>query len=924
VPGFINYHIYLNDAFLAETEKLYYKFEDLNYTESYKACVAANYTSGLSEKVCHNFTSHYLYPPENLTAASYDNAIHLIWDVPLMPDTSKADRALWDTQFEFPCGDASGEYGIESDGNYIYTTNWNAGNGTFFRYELDGTFMGSFVVSGSCMDVRDLAYDGEYFYGSNASTTVWKMDFDNEVVVGAISAPISVRAIAYDPIFDGFWANNLSDNICLFDRNGIQLNSFQCGTYGNYTGFAFDNSQLGGPFLYGFSYDGSGAEIVEIEIATGQESGFIYDAIGFSSTGSGNSGGLYIQDDIIPGKRTLGGLIQNETIFGLDFGESGGTSYIVPENLLGFNVFRDGEYQEYVAYIDGQTEFELWQYHLASGLHEYEVTALYDLYPYNMPGDTASSEGEGPVIIRISLSYILPFMENWETGSFETRDWETETDNWVINDDIGNPGFSAEFAGQPEQTNYSSDLISFHIYPYKANDGSVLLDFDLKLIDIDAGGTEKLIIGTKAYDKIYMFDTLVNNGDLDWTAISYDISEFALDNNLFQLVFRAMGENSSNIEGWFIDNIHVYQMCNEPTNLTIEPEFHGSYSIAKLNWTPPLPHNHFLYYHDNTFENAVASIEAGQGIAQLFVPEFYPTTIHKVKLFVDEHLNYQNPIEVYVLSGDGNTILSGPKTVTPSEPNSWIFVDMEPVTIESGNYMVATISTAEDGPFIPVDNHLSTPEMYYGSIGNFTKLNNWGYNFVSSFEVLIDNTFGDNVVQNSDALKPVSKHIRPAIKMSGKAVQTNSARGGSRNLTGYNIYRNGESIDYNWPESNYADTLDEAGEYTYYISALYDQCESDTTGSVSISFFTNEEETSSVNELIVYPNPAHAILNIKISDPDEKISHFTLTSIKGQIVLEQRPFNNQISLDISGIAKGLYIIQVKTNSRNEFKKIMIN
>ncbi len=222
---------------------------------------------------------------------------------------------LFDEQFQFPCDPGSvGQAGVESDGQYIYTTIWSAAG--FCRYDLDGTFLGEFTIAGAS-NVRDLAYDGEYFYGGAASNTVFIMDFTNEVLVGTISAPIAVRAIGYDEAADGFWANNWSDEITLFDRNGAFVNSFPCTTHSSYYGFAYDDVTSGGPYLWGASQDGNGSDIVQIEIATGAETGVMFDASGFGSAG-GICGGLYITDEIVPGFWTLGGIVQNETIWGVE------------------------------------------------------------------------------------------------------------------------------------------------------------------------------------------------------------------------------------------------------------------------------------------------------------------------------------------------------------------------------------------------------------------------------------------------------------------------------------------------------------------------------------------------------------------------------------------------------------------------------
>lgn len=85
---------------------------------------------------------------------------------------------LFDLQFCFPLGVGDGEAGIECDGNYFYTTKWN-GN-AFYKYELDGTYIGEFTVDGCPGSIRDLAYDGQYFYGAAADNTVYEMDFDTQ------------------------------------------------------------------------------------------------------------------------------------------------------------------------------------------------------------------------------------------------------------------------------------------------------------------------------------------------------------------------------------------------------------------------------------------------------------------------------------------------------------------------------------------------------------------------------------------------------------------------------------------------------------------------------------------------------------------------------------------------------------------------
>ncbi len=231
---------------------------------------------------------------------------------------------LFDEQFQFPCGDATGEAGIETNGDYIYTSKWN-GEG-FFCYEMDGTFLGAFPVPGEAA-VRDLAYDGTYFYGAAASTALYEMDFVGQsgTLISTLTAAVATRACAYDTEFDGFWGNNWSDPITLYDRSGGILNQFNCGAYSSYYGFAYVDPSVEGPWLYGFAQSGgaSQAVIVQIDPETGDETGVTFNAIGFSTTGTGIAGGLASFNTYAPGWWTLLGIIQNETIFGVEGGPAG-------------------------------------------------------------------------------------------------------------------------------------------------------------------------------------------------------------------------------------------------------------------------------------------------------------------------------------------------------------------------------------------------------------------------------------------------------------------------------------------------------------------------------------------------------------------------------------------------------------------------
>ncbi|MBM3435029.1 MAG: T9SS type A sorting domain-containing protein, partial [Bacteroidetes bacterium] len=239
------------------------------------------------------------------------------WTAGVVVTGDKGTDDLFDLLFDWPVGVGGGEAGIECDGNYIYTTKWNGSE--FYRYELNGTYVETFAC-GAAGAIRDLAYNGTYFYGAAAATTVFEMDFATQTVVSSFTAPIAVRAIAYNEDEDIFYANNWSDAITMFNTAGANLGNFPCGPIGtDYYGFAYDGYSDGSPYLWGYAQTGTTLnELVQIQLPSGGETGVQFDVGSVAAVGTGIAGGLAITDAPVPGLYVLLGTSQNVDIWGLE------------------------------------------------------------------------------------------------------------------------------------------------------------------------------------------------------------------------------------------------------------------------------------------------------------------------------------------------------------------------------------------------------------------------------------------------------------------------------------------------------------------------------------------------------------------------------------------------------------------------------
>ncbi|MBE0638997.1 MAG: carboxypeptidase regulatory-like domain-containing protein, partial [Bacteroidales bacterium] len=168
---------------------------------------------------------------------------------------------------------------------------------------------------------------------------------------------------------------------------------------------------------------------------------------------------------------------------------------------------------------------------------------------------------------RIDWEYIppflIPFTEDWSSASLATHYWVPESTNWQISGTIGNPSPTAFFRYTPRIYNYSVPMRSHLI------DGSeftgISVKFDIRYVNYSSATLEQLKVQIvhKNGDFITL-DTYNNSGGtFGFVTKEFDVSAFA-DGEIFYLRFTAFGEDSWNIDGWYIDNIQVSGILPAP------------------------------------------------------------------------------------------------------------------------------------------------------------------------------------------------------------------------------------------------------------------------------------------------------------------------------------------------------------------------
>ncbi len=151
----IGYNISLNNFVIAQTEsyETNYTFIDLTYGENYLACVNAIYVCGVSENICYEWGSEFLYKPLNLhddnLLGSYN--LNLKWTSPQVVNTDSIPKGL--EQFYV----YSSDYIIDS----VLYTGQIAGD--TINFSFDSLVPGTYYFKVTALYNLDLyGYPGEY------------------------------------------------------------------------------------------------------------------------------------------------------------------------------------------------------------------------------------------------------------------------------------------------------------------------------------------------------------------------------------------------------------------------------------------------------------------------------------------------------------------------------------------------------------------------------------------------------------------------------------------------------------------------------------------------------------------------------------------------------------------------------------------
>jgi len=639
----------------------------------------------------------------------------------------------------------------------------------------------------------------------------------------------------------------------------------------------------------------------------------------------------------------------------------GDTTYMVPEGLLAFNIYRNDEIIAEIPYdsqlIDEDINYE--DEGVLPGLKLYKITAVYDLAPYGYTGDTAESMPSNIESLEVIWGDKLPFFEDWESESFETQNWEVSSENWQISNAVGNSGFSTQFNYSPVHDSvYNESLTTTFLNADSLFVGNFYLNYDLKLEDVNSTATEYLILQIKQslWDTWKTLDTVKNEGSFDWVNKQIPLT-IGPRSNVFQIRFVAAGANSSNISSWYIDNVNIYNICDAPEEISSSYFWNADdeYGIS-LCWEAPMfPGPFTIYKHWDSGENftgigldggdlfttaarwdadMLTNLEGYSITSILFFltdDGFEDITIKVWEGANAEQLIYEQEVKNAMVGEFTEAVLYNPVLVN-TDKELWIGYS---IYQNYGSFAAGV----DEGPAVAgYGDKVSLDGYSWDNLSDFGLGYNW--NLGMKLEIIEDAETNEPIYFNSSGIITDSKS-QPIL---GKPTKSQAYINPYENTSGFNIYMKEGNQDeyqlfdfvpYNFDQTSYCkdyfaeDEVQSGKCYSFQITSVkvmdVDSCESDPGLSVDGEDYTyacvTDIDKTPLNFMNVYPIPANDQI---IITAQEKINELTIINYLGQIVYEINGVESKkYIVNSSKFPTGIYIINIKTSSQEYSRKVVI-
>jgi hypothetical protein len=553
----------------------------------------------------------------------------------------------------------------------------------------------------------------------------------------------------------------------------------------------------------------------------------------------------------------------------------------------------------------------------------------------------------GSVCVTQTHGQPLPFFEPWTQGQFGYQQWTFEPNqgNWVMNTSYGDPVPTADFQSNPVLIGYTSALESTWLDASAYSCADVFCNFDLKLDDNNATGTEKMDMDVLVNGVWINAAEYADSGSFDWSLKHINISE--VDGSVFKFRFRASGVSTANINHWYVDNIEVYTVCRPPTSLTGQQH----QFTTTLTWQPPTcpaPCNLKTFIYDSgVADSAYSNSTIGVGYE---LGNYFPATagasgvIKSVDMYFSSTANTSaQSLIIYFYNSNHAAILgqSAPfiNTGAPWPAGTWVNDPVPDIPFTGPFYVMVEYSINA----LPMKNLLccdltSTFPGYPQGYGIVHEDNIWSFAAVQFGEAQATFMLRANICDYGGKDKNSSiTTIDPATLV----FNVPQSPAGSQ-LMGYYVWReNVDSLAAGFKLMNHtivSDTtyLDQhptntlpAQHWKYYVTAEYQDsldpgppfiCEP-SSDTISVDFPNVGFNYLTCNQVSLYPNPSTEVVNVVSTD---EILSIHVLNYLGQTIYKSAGINQKTTrLSVSSLSPGVYFVNVTTKIGTTTMKITV-
>ena len=200
----------------------------------------------------------------------------------------------------------------------------------------------------------------------------------------------------------------------------------------------------------------------------------------------------------------------------------------------------------------------------------------------------------------------------------------------------------------------------------------------------------------------------------------------------------------------------------------------------------------------------------------------------------------------------------------------------------------------------------------------------FAYKYNDGYQLSVDDVKVGPVSKKASAQPKAIRPVRNVLKQVAPVSAAKGVRVGTH--IGYKVYRNHELIATitDAATTTYADANVAKGQHLYQVTAVYSTPDLESSPvSATVDVTTGIFDTdNSLNKLSIYPNPNNGLFKLYLGEGNS-LSKVEVYNLTGQVVYSTASNNSELSLDLTNLAKGVYLVKVLNNSITSTGKVII-